>query len=137
VAYREVVARPIATADIAAHLEEFGALATLVTVTPDATPHVGTVLVTAGRTRLEIRVGSRTRDHIRANPSVSLTWLPDGSRYQLIVDGIAVVVDEPDADGLYLAEVDVRQGILHRTAGQTEGPTCRPLGHAATGTAAV
>jgi Fe-S cluster assembly iron-binding protein IscA len=101
----------------------------LVTVSPEATPHVGTVLVGVDRKRLVVRVGERTRGHIRANPSVTLTWLRADNDYQLILDGVAVVVDDaPAADELYAVEIDVRRGILHRVAGRTEGPTCRALG---------
>jgi hypothetical protein len=121
------VSRSAELADVVAQLAEYGPVATLVTVTPDGAPHVGTVVVTAGATDLEVRVGPTTKAHIRANPSVTLSWLRDGSDYQLIVDGVAVVVDDAGADGLFAAMVDVRRGILHRVAGRT-GPSCIPLG---------
>lgn len=123
------MSRPAELADVATHLAEYGPLATLVTVSPEATPHVGTVLVAVDRSRLVVRVGERTRGHIRANPSVTLAWLRADDDYQLIVDGIAVVVDAtPAADELYAVEIDVRRSILHRLAGRTEGPTCRAVG---------
>jgi hypothetical protein len=125
------VSRPVELADVAEHLDVYGPLATLVTVGGDATPHVGTVVVTVGAAALGVRVGARTRDNIRANPSVTLAWLQDERDYQLIVDGVAVVVDDPDGDGLYPVEIDVRRGILHRLAGRTAGPSCRSLGTAA------
>jgi hypothetical protein len=124
------VSRPVELTDVADHVHDYGPLATIVTVGDDATPHVGTVIVAVGATALEARVGARTRDNIRANPSVSLAWLQDGRAYQLIIDGVAVVVDDPDPDGLYPVEIDVRRGILHRLAGRTEGPSCRSLGTA-------
>jgi len=122
------VSRTAALADVATHLADFGPLATLVTVTPDGAPHIGTVLVSVGATDLELRVGSTTQSFIRTNPSVSLSWLRDAADYQLIVDGVAVVVDDADEDGMYAVRVDVHRGILHRLAGRTDGPTCRPLG---------
>ena len=73
------------------------------------------------------RVGARSRDHIRANPSVTLTWVGDRSDYQMIVDGVAVALDEPDGDGLFAVGIDVRSGVLHRLAGRRNGPTCRAL----------
>ena len=121
------MSRSTELADVVAHLAEFGTVATLVTVTPDATPHVGTASVVAGAGDLELRVGSTTRSHIEANPSVTLSWLRDGNPYQLIVDGVAVVVDEPGDDGLYAVRIDVHRGILHRVAGHTAGDRCVPL----------
>ena len=60
------MSRSIELADVVDRLAEFGPLATLVTVTPDGAPHVGTVLVTAGERQLDVRVGARSRDHIRS-----------------------------------------------------------------------
>jgi hypothetical protein len=122
------MAKSVELADVVAQLGVYGPLATLVTVNGDGAPHVGTVLVRAGTGGLEVSVGPTTRGHILANPSVSLAWVRDGEDYQLIVDGVAVVVDEPDVDGLYAAEVTVRGAILHRLAGRTDGPSCRALG---------
>src|ERR1700712_2164150 len=121
------MSRPTELADVVGRLDEFGPLATLVTVTHGAAPHVGTVLVTAGETRLLVNVGGRTRGHIQANSAVTLTWIRDGGDYQMIVDGEAVVDDEPDADGLFATAIAARRGILHRLAGRRDGPTCRAL----------
>src|SRR3954447_744034 len=122
--------KQVELADVAAQLAVYGRLATLVTVGTDGSPHVGTVEVRVGPGGLEIAVGPSTRANIRANPSVSLSWLRDGEVFQLIVDGIAVVVDDCAPDGLHAAEVTVRGGILHRLAGRTDGPSCRHLGPA-------
>jgi Pyridoxamine 5'-phosphate oxidase len=124
------MAKQVELADVAAQLAVYGRLATLVTVDADGSPHVGTVEVRLGPAGLEIAVGPSTRANIRANPSVSLSWLRDGDDYQLIVDGIAVVVDDSGPDGLHAAEIAVRSGILHRLAGRTEGASCRHLGTA-------
>ena len=48
------MSRSAELADVADRLAEFGPLATLVTVTPDGAPHVGTVLVTAGERHLDV-----------------------------------------------------------------------------------
>lgn len=121
------MSRPIEFSDVLARLAEYGELATLVSVTPDGAPHIGTVLVAAGDRHLEVRVGSRTREHLRANPSVTLTWLRGDSDYQLIVDGVAEASSDPGPDGLFAVAIDARRGILHRLAGRNEGPTCRSL----------
>ena len=125
--YADPMARPIELVDVAAQMVVFGDLATLVTVTADARPHVGTVLVSVGSTGLAVRVGGRTRDHIQHHPAVSLVWLRDGIDYQLIVDGVAVVVGDAGGDGLFAVDIDVQHGIMHRVAGRTDGPTCRAL----------
>ena len=121
------MSRPIDFSDVVARVAEFGQLATLVSVTSEGAPHLGTVLVTAGANQLDARVGSRTREHVRVNPSVTLTWLRADRDYQLIIDGVAVASDEPGPDGLFAVSIDPRHGILHRLAGQTDGPTCRSL----------
>ena len=123
-----IMSRPIELSDVVDRLSEYGPLATLITVTPNRSPHVGTVLVTPHADCLHIRVGGHTREHIRANPSVSLAWLRHGLEYQLIVDGTASVADEAGDDGLYEAAIEVRRGILHRIAGCNDGPSCRALG---------
>jgi hypothetical protein len=122
------VAQPVEIADVVRQLERYGPLASLLTVTADARPHVGTVLVTEHAGRLAARVGSRTREHLARNPHVSLAWLRDDQAYQLIVDGTAEVDDEPGPDGLHAAVITVERGILHRLAGRPDaGPSCRPL----------
>jgi hypothetical protein len=122
------VARPVDIADVVHHAQRYGSLASLLTVTADARPHVGTVLVAEHEGRLTVRVGSRTRENIVSNPAVSLAWLRDGLDDQLIVDGTAEVADAPDDDGQYVVAITVERGILHRLAGRSEaGPSCRPL----------
>jgi len=130
-AYRHGVARPVELADVLAQIERYGPLASLLTVTPDGRPHVGTVLVTERAGRLDLRVGSRTRDNIAGNPRVSLAWVREDVDYQLIIDGTAEVDGSPGtsgADGLHAVAIAVERGILHRLAGRPEaGPSCRSL----------
>jgi hypothetical protein len=122
------VARPVELADVLAQVERYGPLASLLTVTPDGRPHVGTVLVTERAGRLDVRVGSRTRDNIAGNPRVSLAWVREHLDDQLIVDGTAEVGAGPDSDGLHTVAIAVERGILHRLAGRPDaGPSCRSL----------
>lgn len=115
-------------ADVIDQIERYGPLATLMTVSPDGTPHVGTVVVSAEPPHLAMAVGPHTRDNVLANPSVCLTWLREGHDYQLILDGLATVAGDPDDDGLHPMAVTVERGILHRVAGRDDaGPSCLSL----------
>ena len=122
------MSRPVELADVAERIEQFGPVATLVTVTDDGRPHVVSVLVAVHGRRLAVEAGSRTCENVRANPTVTLTWTRDGEDYQLIVDGQAAVSDRPVAEGLLAVDIDVQSGILHRVADRPgAGPTCVPL----------
>jgi hypothetical protein len=115
-------------ADIESRLDDFGPLATLVTVTDAGTPHVGTVLVTAAAGSLRMQVGARTADNVQGHPDVTLAWIHPGRDYQLIIDGSGSCADSIGEDGLRTLVVRVEQGILHRLADRpTAGPTCIPL----------
>jgi hypothetical protein len=50
-----------------AQVAELGPLTTLVTVTPEGLPHIGSVLVTAMDDEISVRVGRRTRDNLLAH----------------------------------------------------------------------
>ena len=120
--------RPVEYVDVAASVEQFGALATLVTVTATGTPHLGSVLVAAIDDHLHVRVGPRASENVRANAMVTLTWVDAVLGYQLIVDGVARTEPEPGADGLHPMVIAVERGILHRLAGRNDaGPTCLAL----------
>jgi hypothetical protein len=122
------MSRPVELAEVADRIEQFGPLATLVTVTGDGRPHVVSVLVAVSGSHLAVQVGSRTSENVRTNPAVTLTWLRDGEDYQLIVDGTAVVDEAHVAGGLFAVDIDVQSGILHRVAGSSAaGPSCVPL----------
>jgi hypothetical protein len=123
------MSRAVELAEVAERIEQFGPLATLVTVTGDGRPHVVSVLVTVDGSRLAVEAGARTSENVRANPAVTLTWMRDDGDYQLIVDGTGVVNEAPVEDGLFIVDIDVESGILHRVAGRdAAGPTCVPLG---------
>ena len=120
--------RPVEFVDVAAGVEQFGPLATMVTVTADGTPHVGSVLVTAADDRLHVRIGPRTCENVRAHAMVTLVWVDAVLGYQLIVDGVASTDPAPEADGLHPMVIVAERGILHRLAGRDDaGPTCLPL----------
>ena len=118
-------------ADVQSRLDDYGPLATLVTVTDSGTPHVGTVLVTARAGTLRMQVGPTTCDNVKTHPDVTLAWVHADHDYQLIVDGSASWADDTDAvtDGdVRTLVVRVHRGILHRLADRpTVGPTCLPL----------
>jgi hypothetical protein len=122
------VSRPTEFAEVAAAVEQFGPLATLVTVNADGAPHVGTVLVGIADEHLTVQVGSSTRENVLARPALSLAWLDPDRDYQLILDGSGTVGEAPGADGVSAVTVRVERGILHRLAGRPEaGPSCLEL----------
>ncbi|HQZ37147.1 MAG TPA: pyridoxamine 5'-phosphate oxidase family protein [Ilumatobacteraceae bacterium] len=122
------MARDIAFDDVHQSLDQFGPIATLVTVNDDGRPHAVSVDVRVGDDRLIMEVGTRTRANLRVRPGVSLLWHPrTGGDYQLIIDGVAD--GDGDGDGPGTASVMVERGILHRLAGAAgTGPTCISLG---------
>ena len=123
------MARPVAFDAVISEVRRFGPLATLVTVTTASAPHVCTVRLAIDKERLIAKVGSRTRENLMENPAMTLTWTPEDSDYQLILDGTASVDDDPGVDGLHLARIEVDQGILHRIAGRAgSGPSCLMVG---------
>ena len=76
-------------------LESEGAAAYLVTVAPDGSPHVVSVLVGWVDDRLGVGGGRRTAANVVERPAVTLLWpTPDDGGLSLIVDGQAEVVGE-------------------------------------------
>jgi hypothetical protein len=127
------VGRAVEFADVVTWVERFGPLATLVTLTDEGVPHVGTVTVGVATDRLTMRIGARTRENVLGRPALTLAWLHPERDYQLIIDGSGSVDGGPGSDGLYECAVMVERGILHRLAGRTDaGPSCRPLSEPAT-----
>ena len=115
--------------DVRRLIGEFGSRATLVTVTESLRPHVVTAMIGIDGDRLVADVGSRTRSNVIDHPGLSLVWNPDGDReYQLILDGTAEHIGEPNQRQVSALRIAVVGGILHRLAGLPEGPpTCRSL----------
>jgi hypothetical protein len=123
------VSREVDFADVCGRILVFGHRATVITVTPAATPHVVTAVVEVDGDRLLMRVGPRTLANLVVQPHVTLTWAPpDGGDHQLILDGRAECVSEPDDRGVGQISVSVERGILHRLAElPLPGPTCVAL----------
>ena len=115
--------------DVRRLIGEFGSRATLVTVTESLRPHVVTAMIRIDGDRLGADVGSRTRSNVIDHPGLSLVWNPGGDReYQLILDGTAEHIGEPNERQVSMLRTAVVGGILHRLAGLPEGPpTCRSL----------
>jgi len=106
-------------------IDEFGRLATLVTVNEAARPHVVTALVAVGDDRLAVDVGPRTRTNLEGNPAVTLVWSPPtGGHYQLLLDAVAEQLGDIDDHGVSTITLDVSGGILHRVAGHRDGASC-------------
>ena len=84
--------------------------------------------------QLIAEVGSRTRSNLLDRPGLALVWNPEGDgEYQLILDGIADRVGDPNERGVSRVRISVPGGILHRLAGLPDGPpSCRSLAELAT-----
>jgi hypothetical protein len=121
------MASPIDPSQLRRHLADYGPLATVITVSADGQPHVGTSMVELEGDIAKIQVGPGTAGHLQENTAVCLTWSPpDGDLYQLIVDGVASDV-RPLGD-VFQVEVTVVGGIRHLVAGApTTVPTCLRL----------
>ena len=121
------MAAAIDLADLVRHLDAYGPRATVITVSAEHAPHVGTSLVEVDGDRVLIRVGPRAAQNLARQPELCLTWAPPASNdYQLIVDATAVDV-RPDGDTLTVA-AEPRAGIRHRVAGAPgTGPSCLAL----------
>lgn len=123
------MSRPAEFADVDRRIDEFGDRATVMTVTPDGSPHVVSAVIAVDGERLVTRVGSGTAANLSERPSVSLTWQPPpGGEYLLILDGTVEGLGDADADGVSEIAIRVDRGILHRLAGlPTSGPSCVAL----------
>jgi hypothetical protein len=123
------VAHVVEFDDVRRLIGEFGSRATLVTVTESLRPHIVTAMVAVDGDRLVADVGSRTRSNVLDHPGLTLVWNPDGDdEYQLILDGTAEHIGEPNGREVSTLRIAVVGGILHRIAGLPEGPpTCLSL----------
>ena len=115
--------------DVRRVIGEFGSRATLVTVTESLRPHIVSAMIGVDGDRLVAHVGSRTRSNVIDHPGLTLVWNPLGDgEYQLILDGTAEHIGEPNECDVSTLRIAVVGGILHRLAGLPEGtPTCRSL----------
>lgn len=115
--------------DVRRLIGELGSRATLVTVTESLRPHIVSAMIGVDGDRLVADVGSRTRSNVIDHPGLTLVWNPVGDgEYQLILDGTAEHIGEPNECDVSTVRIAVVGGILHRLAGLPEGPpTCRSL----------
>lgn len=123
------MSKTVAFVDVHRRIQEFGPRATLITVTDDGAPHVVSVVVGMAGETIEVRVGSRTRTNLGHRPRLTLVWNPvDDGEYQLLIDGTAADVGEPDERGVSRVTIAVDGGILHRLAELPgDGPSCITL----------
>ena len=118
--------------DVRQGISVFGDTATFITVTDACTPHVVTALIEVGDDRLIAEVGAKTRDNLSRRPGLALVWQPvDAGDYQMILDGVADHLGDPNDHGVSTVSIVVTRGILHRLAGlPTAGPSCLAVGSA-------
>jgi hypothetical protein len=108
----------VSLAELARRVEEYGAVAFLVT-TDGANPHVVSVAVAFDGTTFSAPAGRSTQQNIEVTSTATLLWpgTADGP-YGLIVDGAASV----DGD---VAIVRPTTAVLHRLAGASpDVPSC-------------
>jgi len=124
-----VMAHAAAFDDVRRAVADFGPRATVITVAESLRPHVVTAVVGVDGESLLIDVGAGTRATLVSHPDLALVWTPPGDgEYQLILDGTAEHIGEPDGRGVSTVRIAVAGGILHRLAGLPDGaPTCRSL----------
>jgi hypothetical protein len=108
---------------LAEHLGRFGAVAYLVTVGPDGTPHVVSVRPKLEDRHLVAGGGQRTVANVAERPSVTLLWpAPPGTGYSLVLDAEAQA--QPSNGGTVL-EIRPTAAVLHRTPeGDPAIPSC-------------
>jgi hypothetical protein len=113
---------PVALAELARRVDEYGTVAYLVTV-GGGLPHVVSVRVRWDGADLVVGAGRRTAANAAEHPDVTLLWpAPPGAGYSLIVDGRAEL--RQHRAGPVLA-VSPAAAVLHRTPeGDPETPSC-------------
>ncbi len=121
------MATAIDPTDLPRHLATYGPRATVITVSGDARPHVGTSLVALDGDRVVLQVGPRAAGYLETHRDLCLTWVPPaGEPYQLIIDATAVEVT-PNGDAFRVVAA-LHAGIRHRVAdADPVGPSCVPL----------
>lgn len=114
---------PVALAELAERVGEFGRVAYLVSVGAEGLPHVVSVAVTWADADLVVGAGSRTSANVELHPDVTLLWpARPGAGYSLIVDGPSRLT--PGENGATLAITPTR-AVLHRTPeGDPSAPSC-------------
>ncbi len=70
------MATAIDPTDLPRHLATYGPRATVITVSGDARPHVGTSLVALDGDRVVLQVGPRAAGYLETHRDLCLTWAP-------------------------------------------------------------
>jgi hypothetical protein len=123
---------PVALHQLRAALEEFGAVAYLLSAGGDGRPRCVSVALDWSGDQLTASVGKRTGANIGIQPLVSLLFPPvEPGGYSLIVDGSALVTGEPDGGGAIIT-ITPSNGVRHRNAESSAdasacGSDCAPL----------
>ncbi|MEP1122846.1 MAG: pyridoxamine 5'-phosphate oxidase family protein [Ilumatobacter sp.] len=109
---------PVELPDLQAKTAEY-TWAYLLTVRPDATPHLVSLSPQWDGDALLMSVSTGTARNSTTGAVVTLCYPPlDHDGYSLIVDGLATAVDGTDAvpDGKHLIRFAPRGAVLHRSA---------------------
>ena len=110
---------PVALADLRAKTSEY-TWAYLLTVRPDATPHLVSLSPQWDGDELLMSVSAGTARNSTAGATVTLCYPPlDHDEYSLIVDGLASAVESADGsvpDGKHLIRFEPSGAVLHRSA---------------------
>jgi hypothetical protein len=119
------VSVPIALAELADRIDDFGDVAYLVSVSGAVLPHVVSVRAQWDDGELVVGAGRQTTMNASARPDVTLLWpAAPGGPYGLIVDGTARVRAESTKAEVTLAIKPVA-AVLHRTPeGDSSAPSC-------------
>jgi Pyridoxamine 5'-phosphate oxidase len=121
---------PVPLDGLRAAIAERGDAAYLLTVTEDARPHAVHTPVRWEGDVLTAEVGKRTAANAARRPAVSLLFpMRAAGDYSLIIDGTAVVDEQPDGPRLRIAPT---KAVLHRPAAAPDpaspcGDDCVPL----------
>ena len=115
----------IEIAALAERIDEFGEVAYLVSVGPEALSHVVSVRTRWEDDELVVGAGRQTMTNVSVRPDVALLWpASPGAPYALIVDGTARVRVEPTGAEATLA-IAPTAAVLHRTPeGDPAEPSC-------------
>ena len=121
---------PVSLADLRAAIAERGGAAYLLTVSDDQRPHAVHTPVRWEGDALAADVGKRTAANAASRPVVSLLFpVRSEGDYSLIVDGTAVVDQQPDG---HRVRITPSKAVLHRAAAVPDpaaacGADCVPL----------
>ena len=121
---------PVPLDGLRAAIAERGGTAYLLTVTEDARPHAVHTPVRWEGDVLAAEVGKRTAANAARRPAVSLLFpVRAAGDYSLIIDGTAVVDEQPDGHRVRIAPT---KAVLHRPAASPDpaspcGDDCVPL----------